>query len=234
MSAESSSRLPRAHWVVWLLAAVGLIGIVATLSLAAFLLAGEPRYQPAKVAGAKEEITFTVDSARELPGTNLIQLDVNASQGLGGSSAYSRGGDDRRNILLIDRTSGASRRILPDNERHIDTARFLPAGAEAANRGANGAGLDGTAAAGGEEPPAAYYLLAVDQRGQPERKDVLVGTLADARQGWVMRGIDGIDTVWMHSPTQIGLLVRERLGLYYRIVDIPALKVVQSRRIEIG
>jgi hypothetical protein len=48
-----------------------------------------------------------------------------------------------------------------------------------------------------------------------------------------MQGIDGVDTIWMKSATQIGLIVRERLGLYYRIVDVPSLKVVQSKRIEI-
>jgi hypothetical protein len=81
--------------------------------------------------------------------------------------------------------------------------------------------------------PAAYYLLVLEQGRGSDLQQVLVGTLAGGRQGVVMEGIDGVDTVWMQSPTQIGLVVRERLGLYYRIVDIPSLKVVQSRRIVI-
>ncbi len=48
-----------------------------------------------------------------------------------------------------------------------------------------------------------------------------------------MAGIDGVDLSWMDSPTRIGLIVREKLRLSYRIVDIPSFKVVENRPIAI-
>lgn len=233
MSAEPAARPPRAHWLVWLFAAVGLIGIVGVIALVAMVMSFERPYQPAKVASdRKTEIVFTVGTPQDLPGTDLLHLDVSASEGRGGSSPYSGGRDDRRNILLLDKATGASRRILPDNMRRIEEARFLPAKAQIPDDRAADSALIGTAEAD-ERAPAAYYLLEVQQAERSELKDVLVGTLSGGRQGFVMRGLDGIDSVWMQSPTRIGLIVRERLGLYFRIVDIPTLKVVQSRRIEV-
>jgi len=67
----------------------------------------------------------------------------------------------------------------------------------------------------------------------PGRYEELVGSLAGPAQGFVMQGIDGVDAIWMQSATQIGLLVRERRNLFYRIVDIPSRRVVLSRRITI-
>ena len=84
-----------------------------------------------------------------------------------------------------------------------------------------------------EANPAAYYLLEVVREGNRNAEDVLVGRLADGRQSVVMAGIDGIDLTWMDSPTRIGLIVREKLRLYYRIVDVPSLKMVESRPIGI-
>jgi len=234
LSADPPARSPRPHWIVWLFAAVGFLGFLAIIALAVTVLGEDRPYRPAQVAGEHKEVVFTLGDPQDLAGTNLMSLDVDASAGRGGSSPYSRGEEDRRNILLLDKATGASRRILPDNLRRIRTARFLPAktsirtGTEAMDDALLGD------KATDEGSPAAYYLLEIDQGTGSEARDVLAGTLADGRQGIVMRGIDGIDSVWMQSPTRFGLIVRERLGLFYRIVDIPSLKVVQSRRIEVG
>jgi len=223
------------HWLVWLFAAVGLIGILCIIAIAAMVLSFEGHRDVAKVAGAKQDTVFAVGTPEELPGTNLLHLPVYASQAdRVGSGPYSGSRDDQRNLLLIDKETGASRRILPTNERRIVSAHFLPAKAQAGASNRDdplaGAATDGAQAKDG---PAAYYLLVLDQGGPSQAQQILVGALAGGRQGIVMQGIDGVDSIWMKGPTQIGLIVRERLGLYYRIVDIPSLKVVQSRRLEI-
>lgn len=219
------------HWIVWLFALVGLAGILAFVFLVAMLGGAHVPDQPAKVAGRKAEETFTVSGVRRLPGTELMQLEIAASEG-GGGSYSSGGGRDVRNVLLLDRRTGASRKILPDNRRHVSRSQFLPGEVE-------GEGAPLTAddvllgAPDGERrsPPPAYYLLQVEQPGNRDLEDVLVGRLADGRQAFVMTGIDGIDSTWMDSPTRIGLIVRERLRLSYRIVDIESLKVVENRPI---
>ncbi len=230
MSAEGTPAppRPRPHWIVWLFALVGVAGILALIVLAVVVSNAFDDYQPAKVAGTKADETFTVQSVRPLPGTDLIQLEVGTSAP---SGSYSGSGSDLRNILLLDRRTGTSRRILPDNSRPIRHSRFLPAraepGAEPSDAVLMGAGQDE------DRDPAAYYLLAIAQKGDRNVEDVLVGRLADGKQAVVMTGIDGVDLVWMDSPTRLGLIVRETLRLHYRIVDIPSLKVVESRPIVI-
>ncbi|HEX6375713.1 MAG TPA: hypothetical protein VFZ91_08320 [Allosphingosinicella sp.] len=232
MSAEPQAAPPRSrvHWIVWLFALVGLAGILAFIFLVVMVgRAYEPR-QPAKVAGNKAEETFTVSNVQRLPGTELVQMEIAASEGSVGS--YSSGGErDVRNILLLDRRTGASRKILPDNNRHVSRSIFLPAEVEAKTSVGGDELLLGAADADGESPPAAYYLLQVGQQGNRDLEDVLVGRIADAKQAFVMTGIDGIDSTWMDSPTRLGLIVRERLRLYYRVVDIASLKVVENRPI---
>jgi hypothetical protein len=233
MSAEL--KLPRlqAQWVLWLFALIGLaglLGLLALIGIAFFDFRGN--YEPPKVAGNKPEEVFTVGSAESLSGTNLVQMDVDVLGGRGGSGPYSGGpGQDTRNILLVDKATGASRRILSDNSRRIDETHFLTPDQELTHAGENGLIESGSDP---KKLPVAYYVLSVAAPGEGKGEDVLVGTLASGRQDWVMRGVDGIDSLWMQSPTQLGLIVREHLGLYYRIVDIPTLKVVQSKRIEIG
>lgn len=233
MSAEEAAapRAPRAHWIVWLFAIVGLGGIVAFILLVAAVTGPFDRRQPAKVAGTKAEETFTVGGVQPLTGTQLVQMDIAAS---GGSGSYSGKGPDVRNILLLDRRTGASRRILPDNSRRISRSSFLPAQAEQVAQTAGDAlmGVDGRTADDSRAPPA-YYLLEVEQRGNPELEDLLVGRIADGKQAFVMTGIDGVDSTWMDSPTRLGLIVREKLRLYYRVIDIRSLKVVENRPIAI-
>ena len=230
MSAEAPAPAPpsRPHWIVWLFAGVGLAGLLAFILLVAMISSPFADRQPAKVAGKTSDETFTVGSVRSVPGTDLLQMEIAASRASGGGS-YSRRGSDVRNILLLDRKTGASRRILPDNRRRIADSWFLPAQSEAA-------GDRDDMLSDPEDDrrgPAAYYLLLVDHPGNPDLQDVLVGRLADSRQGFVMTAIDGLDSTWMDSPTRLGLIVRERLRLHYRIVDIPSLKVVESRPIVI-
>ena len=215
---------------MWVFAAVGFAGIVALIVLVTMLSDVGRAYKPAKVAGAKPETVFTLGQVGELGGTNLITIDVNASDRPGGSGSYSGRGEDKRNILLLDKRTGESRKLLPDNSRHIERNWFLPAQAGLVDP--RGDPLLGSQPESDRDRPAAYYALAVGHGGQEALQDILVGSLAGG-QSYVMNGIDGVDSVWMQTPTQVGFLVRERLALYYRIVDIPTLKVVRSKRVAI-
>jgi hypothetical protein len=221
------------HWIVWLFALFGLAGVAALIFIAVVILnVGGRAPEPARIAGERPEESFSVRGAEPLAGTSLIRIDIAAAQsGSSGSSAYSGSGvDDLRNILLLDRTSGAARRLLPDNRRRIERAYFLPARADFAPE------PDAAVAAVSADedaPPPAYYVLLVEQPGRRDRIDVLVGTLASGQQAYVMAGLEGVDSVWMHGPATIGFLVREQLSLHYRIVDIGALRVVETRRLAI-
>jgi hypothetical protein len=233
LSADGPAPLHRTHWTVQLLAAAGMVAvagiIIVILILVAIGIGNRTEYQPAKVAGEKRQITFTVGNPMDLAGTQLLKMDVAASEADGNSYGSGRG-QDTRNILLIDKNSGAARRLLPDNSRRISRASFLSGKGDV--QGDDDRVTDGNAN-GAITAPIAYYLLELPQPENAQHEDLLVGTLANGRQAVVMRGLDGIDRFWMRNPDQIALIVRDGLKLYYRVVDIPLLKVVESRPIAI-
>jgi hypothetical protein len=223
---------PRTHWLVWLFAFVGLLGIIAFVMIAIEIFGSQPRVEPATVASDASAIRFVVRDASPIHGTNLVQIVISAGSE---RSPYSSGGmDDQRNILLLDRTNGAVRRLLPDNERHIVRSYFLPAQAEAVPTPSDALVTDrddGSAAP--PTPPPAYFALLVAQPDNGERLDLMIGTLAGDAPMFTMPGLAGVDAVWMQSPTQVAMLVREGLNLFYRIVDIPSRRVVLSQRVAI-
>jgi hypothetical protein len=231
MSAEPETPARSRRRLAWPLVLLGLI----TVAVIVFILVSPRRDMQGRdaaagvVAGGTPEAQLRVTRARPLAGTNLVEIDIGTGGYRGGSfSSYGSEGE-QRNILLLDRASGAVRRLLRDNGRSIEDAWFLPA---QANYVANSS--DGGMPAGEDSPPPAYFVLLVAQAEHDERLDLLVGSLAGPAQGFVMQGIDGVDAIWMQSATQIGLLVRERRNLFYRIVDIPTLRVVQQHPVAIG
>ena len=234
MSAEPGPAGPRGgiHWIVWIFAIVGVLGAIAFIMLAVMIFGVQRRSQPAEVAAEASTVNFVIRDATPIHGTNLVRIEIGAGPEPGPSSYGGR--NEERNILLLDRTSGAVRRLLPDNSRRIASSYFLPARAEAAIDSDEEVVVDRAAAATQSPPaPPAYFVLLVEQADHDDRFDLLIGALADEQHGFTMPGLAGVDGVWMHSPTQMALIVREGLNLFYRIVDIPSRRVVLSRRIAI-
>lgn len=233
MSAEPNSATPRqkTHWIVWLFAIVGVLGVIAFIMLAIMVFGFPGRMEPAEVVAEASRIRFVVRDAAPIRGTNLVQITIAA--GPEGSPYSSGRGDDERNILLLDRASGAVRRLLPDNDRRIARSYFLPAQAEASPGPSEAVVGERDTDDATPPPPPAYFALLVAQPAHDDRFDLLIGTLADERGNFTMQGLAGVDGVWMHSPTQIALIVREGLNLFYRVVDIPSRRIVLSRRIAI-
>jgi len=211
------------------LAVVGGLAILWALGETAnFVLA--PHAPQAKIAARDPKQSFAVAGVTALRGTNLDEIVIATESSIGRSEAYSSGGGgtDERNVILLDRASGASRKLLPDNSRRILDREYLP--------GAAGEVPDETAqvvadGAKKPEPPFAYYVFSV--RAADDKQDVLVGDLATGRQAFLLTGIDGVDKVWMQSPTRVALLMRQGRKLFYRAIEIPQLKVVVARPVEI-
>jgi hypothetical protein len=215
------------------LAVIGLVVVLgALLLLASTLFRDRPEQARVAAADPAGKAVFSLQNAQQLEGTRLIRIDVAASDGE--DEPYSSAApDDLRNIILVDKATGASRRLLPDNQRRIVESHFLPADASSPAPAVEDPMLDGTQDAGRPAPPA-YFVLALEQAADGRLQDVVVGRLGDGRRAAAMEGIGGLQSVWIESPDRLGLLVRERLGLYHRLVDLRSLRVVSSRRIEIG
>ncbi|HEY0623355.1 hypothetical protein [Sphingomonas sp.] len=229
--------------LTWVFAGVGLLAALAVIWLALMVAGIGGHYrdrEPAKVAVEGEAEPFSVQDVRDVHGTGLVQIAIGIP-GRGGGKIASSGSSsyefDHRNLILLDKATGTSRRLLADNHRRIVEFRFLPASTaiDGADRPAEEylVEVDGEASDKKVKPPAAYYVLAVRQAGSM-RQDVLVGNIADGRQDFLLKNIDGVDRMWMLSPTRLALVVREGMKVHYKVIDVPALKLVLSRPVEIG
>ncbi|HVJ02751.1 MAG TPA: hypothetical protein VM662_11260 [Sphingomonas sp.] len=226
------------RFVVWGFAALGLLAAGAVILIAVNILAwhSNARQEPAAVQARAAEELFAVAAVNGLEGTGIdeVVIATQASISRGGMEYSSGGGGrpDERNVILLDKATGTSRRLLPDNSRKIVDRIYLPALATIESAGEAD---KYEVMADGErvKPPRAYYLLRVEAvDGKSE--DVLIGDLKTGRQSVVLSGIDGVDRVWMQSPTRVALLMRQGKALHYRAIEIPELKVVAARPVEIG
>jgi hypothetical protein len=234
MTEEAAKPAGRAtRWVTWGFVALGVAAAISIIFLAVVVLGFvADRRAPAPLAGKTASEQYSVQGVEDVYGTNLLKVKIGIGDG-GGGGSYSSRAADPRNLILLDKTSGANRRLLPGNDRHIVDATFLPAA------GMSGPVQSGTVAEGdpgtgkSPPPPLAYYVVAVQQK-DGALQDVLVGNLAGGAQAWLLTGIDGIDKMWMISPTRLGMLLRQGLKLQYRVIDIPTLKIVTATAVDIG
>lgn len=222
-SANGTKKSPF-RWLLWSLAVLGVLGAIAAIWIALVINNFMERRPPATVAAAPGD-EFEVSSIGTLKGTPWIVIYIGKADGsdviYSGKGGYSR----NRNVLLMNRDSGDARPILPDNSRPIADIQFLPA-APSDPRNDNESSSN---------PPRAYYVIQLARKStEAAPLDLLVGTLATRKQAVIMSGISGVDEMWMMDNNRLALIVRENKALYYRIVDVPNLKLLLSRKIKIG
>jgi hypothetical protein len=235
---ERRGEIKRDAWKLlnWGFAGLGILTAISIIFLAVMMLGfmSEPRRNAAPVAGKAAAEQFSVQDIAEVRGTDLIGIQI----GVGSrSGSYSSGGFEQRNLILLNRLTGDSRKLLTDNSRRVQRIWYLPPVAEVA-AASDGGELDEAAEAAADAkskpvPPYAYFVLAVYQ-AKGDTIDLLVGDLASGRQRFVQVGIDGVDRIWMLTPTRIAILLRDKLKLQYRVIDVPTLKLVTSRPVDIG
>jgi hypothetical protein len=238
------SKSPGLRWLVWVFAAVGFAGLLAVIYVAVMIEQSMNRAPRAPVAAADGKEAFSVGEINPLSGSNIVAIDINEideNSGLiksGGSNGYR--GEERRNILLLDQSTGVSTPILPDNSKRINEVDYLSAKPsiqndnEAAIRAARIATRVADSSDDSDEP-VAYYLLEIQETQASDGPiSVLVGALSTGKQAIVMSNIGSVEDHWMLSATEVGMLVREKKALYFRVVNIPELKVTKSVKIEVG
>lgn len=224
----SSQAKSRTRWLVWAFAAVGMAAALAAIFLAVVVSSDFNRRPPAQVAAQAKGEVWVVDDVSQLAGTDYVTIAIDGPNGRAGSGSIKGGFSDQRNLLLVDQKTGEVHRLLPDNSTRIADIKFAPAAAA----GSNSNKYDSSDMSSKDHPPA-YYAIQL-QRGEDTGIDLLVGQLAGFRQAVVMQGLSGIDRIWMIDDHQMGLILRDKDRLYFRVVDIPAQKVVRSQLIEIG
>jgi hypothetical protein len=230
-NAENVQVSSKSNWLLWSFATVGFLGLLAVIYIAMMLGGSFSGREPARVVGATASESYAVGEIHVLSGTGLVAIDINEASDSGGIKSYS--GGDQRNILLLDKVSGESHRLLPDNKKQIIDASYFPSKVDGYSDAVEKATAAASAVTAGDAP-ATYYVIEIEEITDDGKSvSLLVGTLATRKQSVVMKGIDGIDSKWMLSPTELGLIVREKQTLYFRIVDIPTLNIVKSVKVDI-
>lgn len=161
-----------ARWTIRGLAAIGLLGCLAFVAIIAIIMIFEmegPRRPPATVEGAGTHEVFTVENINPVPHTDLISMEVHPADERADGSGYSVRGSssDRRNIVLLNTVTGTSRRILPDNRRHVDEYGFLP--------GDHGNRDEATGGEAKAKAAVTSYYLVIDQPGETHLADLMLG-----------------------------------------------------------
>ncbi|MBX9814590.1 MAG: hypothetical protein A4S12_07465 [Proteobacteria bacterium SG_bin5] len=211
-----------ARWTIYAMAAIGVLGCLGVIAIVSMIYGSIRRSEPPAVVRAGETApAFEIDQVERVPGTSLIKIEIFATDGRrsGGGASLTSGGlgyrsEDRRNILLLDTSTGKSRRLLPDNRRNVAAFGLLPED------------RDNTA-------PCCYYLL-VNGENAVRRQEVILGVLASGDQATVLPAVDGVDSISMPDKDHVALVVRDRQRLFFHFVDVVTLKRTASHAIAIN
>lgn len=234
-----SPAAPAKPWWRWLLWPFVILGVLAAIALIWLMVVvldlGGGRREVPVIAKAGEERRFDVGQIAPIDGTALIAIEITAAYS---SGTISKGyGSDLRNVLLLDRRTGRSRRILPDNTRQISGLRYLPDGSGTALvvDGVNVVEETSADAARRKRKPARFIVFELTDPAHREKGiDLMVSEVAAGEAVAVLRGIDGIDHLEMLDDEHASAIVREKGQLRFKVLDIPARKVAEDHLIDIG
>lgn len=221
---------------MWPFVLLGVLATIVLLWLMAIMLdlGPGPNEQPV-MAKAGEERRFVVGQISPLDGTSLIAIEI-AAANRGGS--LSKGyGSDMRNVLLLDLSTGLSRRILADNARQISGLRYLPdgSGSAIAINGVSVAEEADEASARRKRKPARFIVFELSDPAHPEKGiDLMVSGVEAGQAAAVLRGINGLDHLEMLDDDNATVIVREKGQLRFKVLDLPARKVTEDHPIDIG
>ncbi len=226
------------QWLLWLFAAVGFLGACAVILVALQIVRSlERQHPPPMIAAGGGAESFAVGEIAAVPGRDMVALEIDIVSGheSGMSSAYKQ--NDVRNIILLNQSTGVSRRLLPDNKHFIFDHKFLAAVSDI-EKGRTAGSVDKQPGRPSATAPAAYYALEISdnnaKEGKPATHSLVVGSLDTGQQGVVVSGVQGISDMWMVDAKHLGIVVSQNEVLIYRIVDISALRVTRSTTINVG
>ncbi len=124
------------------------------------------------------------------------------------------------NVVLLNTETGASRSLLPDDQRLVLNARLLsPA-------------PDESQAAKTAAPPRWIALSVADAEGQPV--DLIIAPLDGSVPAVALTDLSRVVRVWSRDPDTIAALVRVGDALTYRTIDAATLSVTGTAVVPLG
>ncbi|HEX6742449.1 MAG TPA: hypothetical protein VF079_11725 [Sphingomicrobium sp.] len=172
--------------------------------------------RPERVAQDESGAVLTFGNIEGIGKTRFFTIPI-VREG-GGSDSFSGGrGNDERNRLIVDGTSGDSRRILPDDKFEI-VNWIVPK-----TKATDATNYSPSDEADDPDAKPDVYAAVVKRPGKDKNDratyDVLLGHFESGEQLWVARGLAGVQGVWLTPDHKLAMvLAADNRGLY-RIYD---------------
>jgi len=177
------------------------------------------RGQPDQIAHDRSGAALTFGDIDQVDGTRFFTIPIVRIEH-GGSDSFSgsyRGGDER-NRLIVDGTTGATRRVLPNTDFSI--VNWIEPKAEMIKTDIEK--LKETAG-DNKASPSGIYAAVVKRPGRtnkdPATYDLLFGRFEDGKQTWVASGLAGVQAVWLTPDGKLGLVAATTKGGVFRLYD---------------
>jgi hypothetical protein len=179
--------------------------------------------------------------ARRIADTDIAVIPVlsgDADSYSSGGPYKARGGQDERNLIIIDTVKGVSRRLLKDDKSSIDNW-VLPS---TASRSEAESEIAGVVAADDDQQDVIrsdqgmFVALIRSRSAQDERKSIsriLVGSLVTGSQHWIQGSFETLDDAWIERDGKVAVLVSDSSDASILVVD-PNADFREVRRIAIS
>jgi len=178
----------------------------------------EPRDngQPDHVGRDRTGADLTFGDIDQVEGTRFFTIPiVRVENGSSGSFTKRYAGGDERNRLIVDSATGASRKVLPNNDFQIVNWIEPTTIASDTNR------YEGGTASTAE--PSGLYAAVVQRPGRtdkdPSTYDLMLGRFDDGQQAWLAKGLSGVQATWITKEGKLAVVAAVGDHGIFRIYD---------------
>ena len=177
--------------------------------------------QPQQIARDKSGVTLTFGNIDKVEGTRFFTIPILRGDGGNGGGSFSGPyrGSDERNRLIVDGSTGVSRRVLPNTDFEI-VNWIEPTGkiSDDVSYAADAAIEDQSSARA-----SGLYAAVVKRPGRtdkdPTTYGLLFGKFEDGTQVWVSRDLAGVEAVWLTPARKLAVVAATAKGGVFRLYD---------------
>jgi hypothetical protein len=195
------------------------LAVLLLLSCAACGFHPRDRGQPNQIARDRSGAALTFGDIDQVEGTRFFTVPIVRTEHESSGSFSSYAGSDERNRLIVDSTTGASRRVLPNADFSIVNWIEPKVEMEKTRAGA----VEDTAKGDNEARPSGIYAAVVKRPGKANKDsatyDLLFGRFEDGKQAWVASGLAGVEAVWFTPDHKLAVVAASAKGGIFRLYD---------------
>jgi hypothetical protein len=220
-------RLGRFNSILFTVVGIAVLGllIMVGISMLSGMSSHDDYEAPVQVDGNKTAgLVPSFQGLEQINGTDIATITVSVPNDYGGNgvSISSKGSyaDNKRNILFVNLTDGASRYLLPDNSRLLAQWHVLP---------------DAKAEAPKAEPIYVGQVMVKQDSQSTANKtfDVLIGRFRDGQQKWLLEGVRSLDGVTMLDDGDVTFLYSTGKDFIFARVDGKSLEVEARKTVPV-